>query len=60
MTLVTLDILRILHPKTKIRVDEHHASIDLPDLTRVIDRVHQIDRESSGPLPGCGKSSEMG
>ena len=37
MTLVTLDILRILHPKTKIRVDEHHASIDLPDLTRVID-----------------------
>jgi hypothetical protein len=37
MTLVTLDILRIFHPETKIRIDEHHASIDLPDLTRVID-----------------------
>ena len=37
MTLVTLNILRILHPETKIRVGVHHASIDLPDLTRVID-----------------------
>lgn len=37
VTLVTLDILRIFHPETQIRVDLHHASIDLPDLTRVID-----------------------
>ena len=37
MTLVTLDILRIFHPETQIRVDLHHVSIDLPDLTRVID-----------------------
>jgi hypothetical protein len=37
LTLVALDILRIFHPETKVRVDVHHASIDLPDLTRVID-----------------------
>jgi len=37
MTLVTLDILRIFRPETKIRVGVHHASIDFPDLTRVID-----------------------
>ena len=36
-TLVTFDILRVFHPETQIRIDVHHAPIDLRDLTRAID-----------------------